>query len=378
MTGSIPRPRIDDAVLEELKSRQPLSEVFRQFGVSLRRQGREYWACCSWHAERTPSLKIDDAKGHFYCFGCSASGDVFDALAHFRGGDFLSAVDFLGGAREITAEDRARIEKEKADRRRQEIADRQRTQSKVERVWGETQPLHGTDAARYLLNRGLAPTRQQAGDLRFHPALPYYGYPNAEADDISALGTYPAMVAAIRDETRVIIGLHRTYLAPGGTGKLAIGDTTRNSAKKIMGEHLGGLIWFVESRGMLAVGEGIETTLAWLALGGGGEGDCGLACGISLGNISGAATGSLPHPTQENRWIPNGDPDLEATAMVLPEHVTELVLLGDGDSDPASTKARLLVAIRRFNARGIAVYTSMAPHGKDFNDVLLETMENDA
>ena len=35
--------------------------------------------CCPFHADRTPSMKLNE--GYFYCFGCGATGDVIDLVA---------------------------------------------------------------------------------------------------------------------------------------------------------------------------------------------------------------------------------------------------------------------------------------------------------
>ena len=45
--------------------------------VSLKRRGTQYWGCCPFHGEKTPSFKVDPARGLFHCFGCGAGGDVF-------------------------------------------------------------------------------------------------------------------------------------------------------------------------------------------------------------------------------------------------------------------------------------------------------------
>ena len=39
--------------------------------------------CCSFHADRTPSMKLNE--DYFYCFGCGASGDVIDLAARLFG-----------------------------------------------------------------------------------------------------------------------------------------------------------------------------------------------------------------------------------------------------------------------------------------------------
>ena len=39
--------------------------------------------CCPFHADRTPSMKLNE--DYFYCFGCGASGDVIDLAARIFG-----------------------------------------------------------------------------------------------------------------------------------------------------------------------------------------------------------------------------------------------------------------------------------------------------
>jgi hypothetical protein len=45
------------------------------------------------------------------------------------------------------------------------------------------------------------------------------------------------------------------------------------------------------------------------------------------------------------------------------------VLLGDSDSDPHVTRARLECARRRYEAAGFRTVIAMAPDGRDFNDL---------
>lgn len=39
--------------------------------------------CCPFHADRTPSMKLNE--DYFYCFGCGAHGDVIDLVAKLFG-----------------------------------------------------------------------------------------------------------------------------------------------------------------------------------------------------------------------------------------------------------------------------------------------------
>jgi hypothetical protein len=50
-------------------------EVIESY-VSLRRGGKEFTGLCPFHADKNPSLSVNEDKGLFHCFACGASGDV--------------------------------------------------------------------------------------------------------------------------------------------------------------------------------------------------------------------------------------------------------------------------------------------------------------
>jgi hypothetical protein len=185
------------------------------------------------------------------------------------------------------------------------------------------------------------------------------------------------MVAAIRESgprgAGQIIGLHRTYLDPERPAKLIPpGDRSRNKTKKVMGEQMGGMIFLTEPRARMAIGEGIETVWAWCDL---SDEDCGLATGVSLGNMCGRCNGSISHPEKPGKRIPNGMPDLEQPGIVFPDAVEELIFLGDGDSDRAMTRSRLLAGLRRAVHQGKRGFISMADDGFDWASVLKSEKE---
>lgn len=60
------------------------------------RRGHEMEARCPFHNDKTPSFKVNDAKGFFHCFGCGAHGDVFEWLERQRGMPMREALAFLG------------------------------------------------------------------------------------------------------------------------------------------------------------------------------------------------------------------------------------------------------------------------------------------
>lgn len=376
------RARFTDDELEDVRQRELVSAIFDRFGARPRRAGRMYVCLCPWHPENTPSCQINDSKGVFHCKGCTLSGDVFKAVQLFRGCSFPEAVEFLGGTRELSPEDRERMARQAAERKAREEAAERRARSWAEQTWREGRRIARGDAAyEYLAARGIAAPPE--AELRFVPALPYYGFPDASADEGRELGTFPAMLGAIRDGAGKLIGVHRTYIAADRPAKLKPpGCPLRNRAKKITGQQMGGSIALSAPSERMVYGEGIETTLSFGVLEDARAAGFGMAALVSLGNIAGSALGSLEHPTLRHDngrpvTIPNGQPDPEKPGFIPGPGVRLALLLGDGDSDPASTRANLLTGLRRWRAaaheRGAAFAASvrMADAGADFNDMLL-------
>ena len=58
--------------------------------------------CCPFHADRTPSMKLNE--DYFYCFGCGASGDVIDLAARLFNLTSLQAAKKLAADFGITGQ----------------------------------------------------------------------------------------------------------------------------------------------------------------------------------------------------------------------------------------------------------------------------------
>src|SRR3954470_20742837 len=63
--------------------------------VALKRRGRKYLGLCPFHTEKTPSFTVDPTKQAFYCFGCKASGSVFDFVMKRDRVEFKEALEIL-------------------------------------------------------------------------------------------------------------------------------------------------------------------------------------------------------------------------------------------------------------------------------------------
>ena len=91
--------RFPPTFLDQIRARVNLSSVIGRHVQWDRRKTQaakgDYWACCPFHTEKSPSFHADDRKGRYHCFGCKASGDVFTFLVEKAGLSFPEAVEQL-------------------------------------------------------------------------------------------------------------------------------------------------------------------------------------------------------------------------------------------------------------------------------------------
>lgn len=80
--------------LDELRARTSLSALVGA-SVKLTKAGREHKGCCPFHNEKTASFYVNDDKGFYHCFGCSAHGDAIRWLTERQGLGFIDAVKDL-------------------------------------------------------------------------------------------------------------------------------------------------------------------------------------------------------------------------------------------------------------------------------------------
>lgn len=126
------------------------------------------------------------------------------------------------------------------------------TPAAARRLWAASKPIAGTLAAAYLASRGIG-IDPGNGAIRFHPRC-YY---RASSDDAPNVRTaWPAMIAAVTDETGQIAGVHRTWLDP------AVGKAPVACPRRAMGNLLGHGVRFGPAGDVMAAGEGIETILS--------------------------------------------------------------------------------------------------------------------
>lgn len=66
-------------LFEAVKASVTTREAAENYGIAVDRAGK---ACCIFHNDRHPSMKVDE---RFHCFACGADGDVIDFAAQLFG-----------------------------------------------------------------------------------------------------------------------------------------------------------------------------------------------------------------------------------------------------------------------------------------------------
>lgn len=60
-----------------------------------KRTGNDWWGCCPFHNEKTPSFHVDGDKKFYYCFSCHASGDAIKFIMEMEKVPYTTAVESL-------------------------------------------------------------------------------------------------------------------------------------------------------------------------------------------------------------------------------------------------------------------------------------------
>lgn len=349
----------------------PIKDAIEKLGLSgLHRSGPEHVGPCPV-CGGSDRFSINTDLNVFNCRRCAQGGDIISLTQFVLGGDFSAALDFLVGKVAPILDERARKERQEktqreAEKRERDAAQfRQRAVNRARSTWARAVPIRGTLAEEYLVGRkiDLSVWPPTLGFIADHPM--FKCLPGKRKPEVVYRG--PAMVAPIQNAAGRITAVHQTWIDPDRPGKKAVirhpaFDEPLNP-KLVRGSKKGGAIRFgrVTPGCTLVMGEGIETTLSARIVGGLDE-DAVFWSAVDLGNMAGRQVRGSP-----------GEPNMSDTdAFVPPDEVAKLIYLQDGDSDPESTRNKLLAGLRRAQRMvpGLEGRIASAPPGKDFNDII--------
>jgi phage/plasmid primase-like uncharacterized protein len=323
MAGGFVMPR-DAAELSRRLARDA-EAVCRHYLSNGRRQGR-YWTVGDVRNAPGRSMFVrlsgpesgPGAAGHWTDAASAEHGDLLDVIR-----ESLGLIDF----RDVAEEARRFLRLPRPEPREAPVSVRTPAAAgspeAARRLVAMSRPIRRTLVETYLRNRGIE-TVHDGDALRYHPRCHY------RPDDGSPVQSWPAMIAAVTDLGGGITGAHRTWLAPDGSGKAAVG-----TPRRAMGSLLGNAVRFGAAGDVLAVGEGIETMLSLR---------------LALPAMPMAATLSANH----------------LAALLLPPALRRLYIAGDADAAGGMALAALT---ERAVAAGIEAL-ALSPRLRDFNEDL--------
>ena len=65
--------------------------------LKLKKQGKNYFALCPFHDEKTPSFSINPDNGLWYCWGCGQKGNIYHLIEKMESVNFPEAVEIAKG-----------------------------------------------------------------------------------------------------------------------------------------------------------------------------------------------------------------------------------------------------------------------------------------
>ncbi|WP_455473800.1 DNA primase [Bartonella sp. B30(2025)] len=162
--------RFPSDFLDEIRARLPISAVIGKrvtFDSKKSKPSRgDFWCCCPFHGEKTPSFHCDDHKGRYYCFGCGVSGDIFTFLCELDGLHFSESVerlaDFAGIKLPVFDPQSYKRQMEKAD-----LYDVMKIATDFFQY--SLREKSGEQARRYLDERGVTPKLAERFRIGFAP-----------------------------------------------------------------------------------------------------------------------------------------------------------------------------------------------------------------
>lgn len=160
--------------IEAVKNAADIVSVVGEY-VKLDRRGSDYWGCCPFHNEKTPSFCVSPDKHMYYCFGCHAGGSSsIKFIQDIESMTFPEAVEFLAKKfgvslrYENTGESGLRIDHTKDD-----------LKSLYSRLAGTfnyflTQTPQGERALSYIKSRGITDEVIERFKFGYAPADRYW------------------------------------------------------------------------------------------------------------------------------------------------------------------------------------------------------------
>ena len=185
---------IPQSFIQELLGRVDIVDVIERH-LPLKKGGVNYFACCPFHGEKSPSFSVSPSKQFYHCFGCGAHGSAIGFLMEYLGLSYVDAIKELASqiGMAVPEEDRP------GGRFRPTTSPLTDVMATAARYYRE-QLKHAPQAIAYLKSRGLT------GEIATHFGIGYApdGWNSlcAAFPDYAAKGLVEAGLVIENDEGR--------------------------------------------------------------------------------------------------------------------------------------------------------------------------------
>ncbi|MBS7327231.1 MAG: DNA primase [Oxalobacter sp.] len=145
---------IPQSFIQDLLTRIDIVEVVGN-RVQLKKAGANFWACCPFHSEKTPSFSVSPAKQFYHCFGCGRTGSAISFLMDYSGLTYPEAVEELARSIGVAVphEGTALSKEERAQKQAKALALTE-VMARADRFYRK-ELRKAPDAINYLKGRGL-------------------------------------------------------------------------------------------------------------------------------------------------------------------------------------------------------------------------------
>lgn len=142
-----------EELVEEVRAKNDIVDVVSGY-VRLQKKGGNYWACCPFHGEKTPSFSVSGSKQMYHCFGCGVSGNVYTFVMKYENYSFPEAVKLLADRAGVKLPEMEYTEEQKARAgRRARLLEVNKEAAKF--FYYQLRSPHGAVGLRYLQKREL-------------------------------------------------------------------------------------------------------------------------------------------------------------------------------------------------------------------------------
>lgn len=87
-------PKISSKTINAVTEMTDIVSLVENY-TRLEKRGANWWGCCPFHNEKTPSFNVVPDKKMYYCFGCHKGGGTINFLMEMEKLSFMEAVERL-------------------------------------------------------------------------------------------------------------------------------------------------------------------------------------------------------------------------------------------------------------------------------------------